>query len=107
MFPGMDQKMLKQAMKKMGVKQESIDAEEVIIKLKDKNMVFKDPKVSKVQMMGEETFQIVGDYQEESNISEEDIKMVVEQSGVSEEKAREVLEKNDGDIAQTILELKG
>ena len=57
-------------------------------------------------MMGQETFQITGDISEESSISEEDIKMVVEQTSVSEEQAKESLEKNNGDIAKTIMELK-
>jgi len=59
-------------------------------------------------MQGQETFQIAGDISEESakeETSEEDIKMIIEKTGVSEEIARETLEKNNGDLAETILEL--
>ena len=106
MMPGMDPKMLKQAMKRMGIKQEELDAQEVIIKLKDKNLVFKNPQVAKINMMNEESFQVVGKYEEESNINEDDINLIIEQTNVSEREARKALEKNKGDIAKTILELK-
>src|SRR3989344_6127524 len=103
MFQGINPKMLKQAMKKMGIKQEELDASEVIIKLKDKNLVFKNPKVSKINMMNEESFQIVGGYQEESNANEEDIKIIVEQTDVSEKEARKALDKNKGDMAKSLI----
>jgi len=104
MFPGMNPQLMKQAMKKMGIKQEEIDAEEVIIKLKDKNIVIKNPNVSKINMQGNETFQIMGDVTEESS-NEEDIKTVMDQTGCSEEEAKDALEKYD-DIAEAILNLK-
>ena len=40
----MNPKMLKQAMKKMGMKQEDIDASEVIIKCSDKEIVIRNPQ---------------------------------------------------------------
>ena len=40
-------------------------------------------------------------------ISKEDIEMVVKQADVPAEKAEAGLKKNEGDIAATILELKG
>ena len=41
-----------------------------------------------------------------SLVSEEDIKVVIEQTGVDEETAKKSLEKHQGDIAETILSLK-
>ena len=105
MFPGMNPKLMKQAMQKMGIKQEELDAEEVIIKLKDKKLVIKNPNVSKINMQGHETFQITGDVSEESSYNEDDIKTVMEQTECSEEEAKEALEKYD-DIAEAILNLK-
>ena len=64
MFPGMNKRAIEAAMKKMGVKQEEIDAKEVIIKLEDKELVIKNPNVSRVEMMGQETFQISGEIEE-------------------------------------------
>ena len=108
MFPGMNPKDLQKAMKKLGIKQEEIEATEVIIKCPDKDLIIRNPQVSKVNAMGQETIQIVGDIEEVSaaRFSEDDVKTVAEQAKVSEAKAREVLEKNNGDLAKSILELQ-
>ncbi len=98
-------KQLEQAMKKLGVKQEKIDAYEVVIKTKDKNLIIRDPEVMKVNMMGNESLQITGSIEEEKSITEDDVNTVAEQANVSKEKAREALEKNNGDLAAAILEL--
>ncbi len=103
MFPGMNKKMLEQAMKKLNVKQEEIDADEVIIKGR-KNLIIKNPQVLKVDMMGQETFQITGTLEE--MINEEDIKTVMNQSNCSREKAIKALNENNGDLAAAILSLK-
>ena len=107
MIPGINPKMMKQAMKKLGMKQEEIEAEEVIIKSKDKQIVFINPQVSKINAMGQETFQIIGDYEEQDleKFNEDDIKTVVEQTGCSREEAKSALEK-EGDLAKAILGLK-
>tara|TARA_Y100000310_G_C20646348_1_gene796826 strand:- start:453 stop:779 length:327 start_codon:yes stop_codon:yes gene_type:complete len=106
MFPGINPKDMQKAMKKMGVRQEEISAKEVVIKTNDKNLVIKDPQVMKVNMMGQETFQISGEIMEESGVSEEDVNTVALQADVSEEEARKALEKNKGDLAEAILDLQ-
>lgn len=103
MIPGLNPKLLKQAMKRMNIKQEEIEAKEVIIKCKDKNIVIRNPKVSKVNVMGQESLQITGNMEEESG---EDIKIIMEQTNCSEEEAKKALEKADGDLAASILALK-
>ena len=110
MFPGMNPRQLKQLMRQMGMSMEDIDAEEVIIKTGDKEYVFKEPEVQIMKVQGKETFQIVGDYKIRDreisiNISEDDIKTVVEQANVDEETAKKELEKTKGDIAQAIVNL--
>jgi nascent polypeptide-associated complex subunit alpha len=112
MFPGMDPRMVKQAMKKMGMQQEEIEATEVIIKTPDKEIVIANPSVMKVKMMGEESWQITGEAEEREldsspEINEDDIKTVMEQTGADEDKAKAAIEKNDGDLAAAIMELKG
>ena len=99
----MNKKMIEQAMKKLNVKQEEIDADEVIIKGK-KNLVIKNPQVLKVDMMGQETFQITGMLEE--MVNEDDIKTVMDQSNCSREKAIKALNENNGDLAAAILSLK-
>jgi len=107
MFQGMDPRLVKQAMKKMGMKQEEIPATEVIIKTTEKQFIIRNPHVSKIEMMGEESFQITGEIQELSTISEEDIKTVMEQTSCTEAEARAALERADGDLAKAILDLQG
>lgn len=108
MIPGINPKLLKQAMKKMGVKQEEIEAREVIIKCKDKNLVIRNPGVSKVNVMGQESLQITGDIEEEKaeKFNNEDVKTVMQQANCSEKEAKDSLEKADGDLAAAILALK-
>ena len=109
MIPGMNPRKMGQMMKKMGITQVEIPASEVIIKSEGKELVIKNPQVSKVNMMGQETFQIVGQVEERESrvaIGDDDIKAVVEQTGVSEDEARKTLEKHQGDIAAAILELQ-
>ena len=111
MIPGMNPRKMQQMMRKMGISQQEIDATEVIIKTREKELVILNPQVSKVNMMGQETFQIIGDVEERPldnkiEISEEDIKTVIEQTGASEEEAKESIERNNGDLAAAIMELK-
>jgi len=111
MIPGMNPRDMQKAMKRLGIKQEEIDAQEVIIKTRDKEIVIQNPQVSKVNMMGQDTFQVVGQIQEreissEPEINEDDIKTVMQQTGATEEKVREAIKENEGDLAKTILSLK-
>ena len=106
MIPGMNPKQLEQAMKKLGMKQESIDASEVIIKCGNKNLIIKDPQVVKVNMMGQDSLQITGEIEEELASSEEDITTVSEQAHISKEEARKALEESNGDLAEAILKLQ-
>ncbi len=101
-------------MKKMGISQHEIDAEEVIIRCGNKNLVIKQPSVVRVNMMGEDSFQISGevveeakeDSEKEPEISDDDIKTVMEQASVSREEAEEALKQSKGDLAEAILLLK-
>ena len=104
MFPGINPKQIEKAMKQMGIKQEEIDAEEVIIKTSEKNIVIKNPHVTKMDMHGNESFQITGDVSEE--FSEEDIKTIIQQVKCSREKAVKALEESNGDLAEAIISIK-
>ncbi len=111
MIPGMNPRMMKQAMKRMGIRQEDIDAKEVIIVCQDKRIVIENPSVAKVNMMGQETYQVAGSVREEAldttpDIVEDDIKTVMEQTGCSREEAQKAVRDAEGDLAQAILSLK-
>jgi len=99
---------MKQAMKKLGMKQEEIPAEQVIIKCSDKELIIQNPQVMKVNMMGQDSLQITGDIQERElkTYSEEDIKTVIQQTDCSEQEAIEALKETQGDLAEAILKLK-
>jgi nascent polypeptide-associated complex subunit alpha len=104
---------MQQAMKKMGIQQTEIPAIEVIIRMEDKEIVIADPSVQKVNMMGQESFQVSGRVEERElsssktpEISEEDVKTVMEQAGVDEETAKKALEEANGDLAEAIMKLK-
>ena len=109
MFPGMNPQQINQAMKKMGMKQETIPASQVLIKSEGKDLVISNPQVLKVNMMGEEVFQITGTITEraiELEISEEDVKTVVDQAEVSSDQARAAIKSANGDLAEAIMGLK-
>ena len=102
---------MQKAMKRLGITQEEIDAEEGIIRTSDKDLVIKNPQVSKVNMMGQETFQIVGDIVEVERdgriqINEEDMATVMEQTNCTKEEALEALEESNENLADAILKLQ-
>ena len=110
MFPGMNPRDMQKDMKRLGIKQEEIDAQNVIIKTADKDIVIKNPQVSKVNVMGQETFQIVGEIEEVSNdkaeINEDDVATVIGQTNCSKEEALEALKESNGNLAEAILKLQ-
>lgn len=114
MIPGMNKKQMKQMerqMKKMGMKMEELDGvQEVIIRFEDKELIIDNPSVSLMNVMGQETYQVEGKAREveleyEIEIPDEDVEMVANSAGVSEDKAREALEECKGDLAEAIMKL--
>ena len=110
MFPGMNPRKVQQMMKQMGIQQKDIEAQQVIIKCEGKDIIITNPSVAKVNMMGQETFQISGTITEQSadstpDISEEDIKTVMEQGNVDKETATKAIEDAKGDLAEAIMNL--
>lgn len=111
MMPGMNQQQMKQMMKQFGMQMTEIPAEEVIIRSGRKEIVITNPQVSRVKAMGQDTFQVVGqvserEVQAQSAISEDDVSLVMEQTGKPRKDARDALEASHGDIAGAILKLK-
>ena len=105
-MPNIDPRQMQQMMKKMGIKQEDIDAEEVIIKCKDKRIIISNPSVQKVNMMGQKSYQISGEESEEpldEVTAEDDVQTVIDQAGCTEEEAKQALKDTNGNIAEAIL----
>ncbi|MGV8151304.1 MAG: nascent polypeptide-associated complex protein [Candidatus Woesearchaeota archaeon] len=105
MMPNINSRQMQQMMKKMGIQQDDIDAEEVIIKCKDKNIIISNPSVQKVNMMGKWSYQVSGDESEEDldDGSEDDIQTIVDQAQCSEDEAKQALKDTNGNIAEAIL----
>lgn len=98
-------------MRQMGLKMTELqNVQEVVIRLPDREIVITDAQVSLLEMSGQRTYQIIGEEHErkrELEISEEDIKLVMDQANVSHDSALQALKENNGDIAQAIIKLKG
>jgi len=106
---GMNPKQMQKLMKQLGIKMEELEGvKEVVIKLENKEIIIKDAAVTVVTAMGEKNYQIVGkeEVREVLNIPEEDIKLVMEQTGVDYETAKKALEETKGDLAEAILKLQ-
>ena len=113
MFPGMGKginpRKMASMMKQMGIDINELEnVEEVIIRTSERDIIFKDAQVTIMDARGMKTYQVVGTPQEiarEAKIPEEDVKLVVEQTKVSESDARNALRETKGDIAAAILKL--
>lgn len=104
---GMNPKKMQSMMKQLGIKQEGVDdAKRVVIERESGNIVIENPSVTKVEMQGQQTWQIMGEArEEEAGISEEDVKLVAEKTGKSEAEARKALEEVNGEVAEAIVKL--
>tara|TARA_Y100000310_G_scaffold344244_1_gene455952 strand:- start:13549 stop:13884 length:336 start_codon:yes stop_codon:yes gene_type:complete len=104
---GMDPKKMAAMMKQLGINQEEVDASRVVIEKNDGGkIVVENPSVAKISMKGQDTFQVSGDVsEEEEDVSGEDVKLVVEKTGKSEEEAKKALEDCNGEVAEAIVKL--
>ena len=110
MFPGkVNPKKMKQMMKQMGMEMEEIEGvEKVVIYTPAGNYVFDDAQVVATTMQGATSYQLTGEARFEGaapEIPEEDVALVVSQTGVAGEVARATLIETRGDIAEAILRL--
>lgn len=110
MFPGkINPRQMQSMMRQMGISTEEIPAKRVIIETSEKRIVIEPASVSAMTVQGQKTYTVNGSERvEELEFvpSEEDVKMVAEQSGSSEDDARAALKQTKGDIAEAILKLK-
>ncbi|WP_297416784.1 nascent polypeptide-associated complex protein [Thermococcus sp.] len=108
---GMNPRQMKKLMRQMGIKMDELDGvEEVVIRLENREIVLKEPAVTVISAQGEKSYQIVPGSEEvrpRVKVSEEDVKLVMEQAGVDEETARKALVGAEGDLAEAILKLTG
>jgi len=103
-------------MQRMGMNMDAVpDVEQVIIKTSSKEITIEQPEVAILEMQGQKIFQVIGGKIAEKTpqrqasqptMSEEDVKLVADQTGKSVEEARKALEECDGDLAKAILLLQ-
>ena len=121
---GRNQRQMQMAMRRLGMTTEPIDGvEEVIIRTKDKEHVFRSPEVTILQVQGVKTYQVVGEPEVRARTAgsgpsapaaapvvptgppEEDVQLVMEQANVDHETAVDALTETDGQPAEAILKL--
>ncbi len=121
MIPGgrVNPRQMRQAMKRMGIEQEELDGvEEVIIRTADKEYVIRGATVTAITAQGQKIWQVLGEpivrdradakkpeAGAPSAILDEDVALVAEKAGVSEEEARRALEECGGEPAEAIIRL--
>ena len=133
MFPGgrgMNPKQMKAAMKRQGIDMKTLDGvEKVVVLTRDREIIFDRPEVTAISGQGAITYQVVGKPKERprsaatvaagddvsaealveaivsAKYSEEDVELVMGQTGASEENVRAALESCDGEVAEAIMKL--
>ncbi len=113
----MNPAMMKKLKKQMASTDMS-DVIEVIIKRPNETLIFRQPAVSEMNLMGQRMYQVIGEpeiFQGQlpdtgkaaapagPSFPAEDIALVAEKAGVSQETALAALEKSKGDIAEAIM----
>ena len=124
---GLDPSKMKQMMEQMGIDIEDVDAEEVVIRTAEEELVFADADVQRMDAQGQQTYQIVGSpetrergadtgtggdtaeteaSEDEEGIPQQDVELVAGRTGAGEKRAREALEATDGDLAAAVERLE-
>ncbi len=123
---GLNPSKMKQMMEQMGIDIEEIDAEEVVIRTADEELVFSDAEVQLMDAQGQETYQVVGSPERrdrgaggsepalddgdeadaDDGIPQDDIDLVAQRTGAGEDAARDALEATDGDLAAAVERLE-
>jgi len=105
---------MKQAMKKMGIRNTELkDVTEIIIRMPNEELVFSYPEVTVMEVQGSKTYQISGEPEsrpvgsvDESTgevIPAEDIELVMSQTGCDKETAINALRECNGQPAEAIV----
>ncbi len=112
MLPGrMNPKQMERMMRKMGLNMEELtDVRDVVITTATKEIRITDPQVTVMNVHGEHSYQIQGKVEEKAlgeAFTQEDIDLVMGQTGASRDKAIEALKSCNGEPAEAIIRLMG
>ena len=98
MFPGgggMNDRKMQQMMKQMGIDMQELDAEEVVIKTPDEELVFTDADVQRMDAQGQQTYTIVGEPESRPRGEGGDSSTTGDAGG--DEASEPVIEESEGD----------
>ncbi len=107
MLQGINPKQMQRMMEQMGMKSQEVKASKVIIEKEGSQIIITEPQITEISMQGQRTFTIAGRVEEKPITKEEDVKLVMEKTGASKEKAEQALNECNGDIAEAIMKLQG
>lgn len=104
----------KRMMQRMGMSMDAVaDVENVVIRTASKEITIEQPEVAILAVQGQKIYQITGGSVTEkaverkaSGVADEDVKLVADQTGKTEQEARRALEESGGDLAKAILLLQ-
>ncbi|MEM0043248.1 MAG: nascent polypeptide-associated complex protein [Sulfolobales archaeon] len=102
---------LEKQLRKLGVKVSNMEnVKSIIIETEDKEIIVEPAQILVMEFRGQKIYQIIAEKesiidlkQEKSEINEDDIRFIMEQTGLDREKARELLIKAGGDIAKALM----
>lgn len=127
---GLDPRKMQQMMDQLGIDLTEIDAEEVIIRTANEELVFDNPEVQRMDAQGQQTYQVIGDPNthprsesagsesendaaapdasggEGVDIPDADVEIVAQRTGANEAEARAALEETGGDLAAAVEKLE-
>jgi nascent polypeptide-associated complex subunit alpha len=104
---GINPKQMQRMMEQMGIKSEEIKASRVVIEKEGSQIIITEPQITEISAQGQKTFTITGKLEEKPLTREEDVKLVMEKTAASKEKAEQALNECKGDIAEAIMKLQG
>jgi len=107
---GINPRKMKQMMKQLGMQMEQIeDVRQIVIETARGKYIFEHAEVTAMTMQGVTTWQIAGEQPRfealAPEIPEDDVKLVMEQTGTTAETAKKALVESKGDIAEAILRI--
>ncbi len=98
------------------LKAKEIDAYELIIKARDGEYIIENPQVMMMEVQGQKMLQVVGEMkkveggveekeEEKEEFNREDVELVMQQTGCSEEEAINALREVNGEPAEAIISI--
>ncbi|MCL4345868.1 MAG: nascent polypeptide-associated complex protein [Candidatus Thermoplasmatota archaeon] len=119
MLPGkMNSREMRRMMQQMGIKStEMTDVKRIVMEAGPKKYIIENPQVISIEAQGQKSFQITGNIKEVQSASpkaeeekkeefpESDIRLVMEQTGCTREKAIESLKASEGEPADAIMHI--